>query len=197
MSIATLREPWDTVFTDGDWLTDTAFLIDAGGGQEAPEDVTAFDHYLILKRRTAVLSAQPAPILLSTEDGTLQVTAPNLVGPRVRAPQLQTWPEGVYDVEQFWRRPDGITEVVFVGTLRVQTGLSLGGSFASLPLPAGGPSLTVIRGPGQARIVRAQRGAAGWNGWTPVLAVDDETDPPRRLVQVIDWAGGGLSLIHI
>ncbi|ATC34116.1 hypothetical protein CA606_18250 [Caulobacter vibrioides] len=191
MSTATLREPWDTVFTDGDWLIDVAFRLDAGDGADQAEDITAYDHYLTLKRRAPVLGQAAEPILLSTEDGSLQVTAPNLVGPRVRAPQLQTWPEGVYDVEQSWTRPDGTTEVVFVATVRIQTGLSVGGSFASLPLPSSGPSLTVIRGPGQARVVRGTRGAAGWNGWTPVLATDDATDPPHRLLKVIDWAGGG------
>jgi len=192
MSTAALRESWDTVFTDGDWLLDVAFRLDDGTGGDAAEDITAYDHYLTLKRRTAVTSGTPAtPILLSTEDGTLEVTAPNLVGPRVRAPQLQAWAEGVYDVEQFWTRPDGITEVVFVATVRIQKGLSLGGSFASLPLPSSGPSLTVIRGPGQARIVRGSRGAAGWNGWTPVVSIDSTTAPPKRLMKIIDWAGGG------
>ncbi|WP_299009911.1 hypothetical protein [uncultured Caulobacter sp.] len=189
MSTATLRDSLDTVFTDGDWFLDIAFTI---GDESTPEDVTTYDHYLTLKRRKVDPLAPPVePILLSTEDETLSVTAPNLVGPRVRAPQLQTWEEGVYDFEQSWTRPDGVTEVVFVGTLRVQTGLSVGGAFTSLPLPSTGPSYTVVRSPLQARVVRGTRGAAGWNGWTPVMATDDETDPPRRLVKVIDWAGEG------
>lgn len=189
MSTATLRDSLDTVFTDGDWFLDVAFCI---GDEATPEGVTTFDHYLTLRRRPADrLATAPTPIKLSTEDGTLLVTAPNLVGPRVRAPQLQTWEEGVYDFEQSWLRPDGVTEVVFVGSLRVQKGLSLGGSFASQPIPSTGPSYTVVRSPSQARVVRSARGAAGWSGWTPVVAIDDATAPPKRLMRVIDWAGGG------
>lgn len=189
MSTATLREPLDTVFTDGDWFLDIAVCI---GDEATPENVTAYDHYLTLRRRVLdQLAAPPEPIKLSTEDGSLLVTAPNLVGPRVRAPQLQGWDDGVYDFELSWTRPDGVTEVVLVGSLRVQTGLSLGGSFGALPIPATGPSLTVVRSPSQARVVRGTRGAAGLNGWTAVLATDDVTDPPRRLLKVIDWAGGG------
>lgn len=189
MSTATLRESLDTVFTDGDWFLDVAVCI---GDESTPENITAYDHFLTLRRRAADrLATAPEPIKLSTEDGSLLVTAPNLVGPRVRAPQLQAWEEGVYDFEQSWLRPDGVTEVVLVGSLRVQQGLSLGGSFGALPIPSTGPSLTVIRSPSQARVVRGTRGAAGWNGWTMVPAIDDATDPPRRLVRVVDWAGGG------
>lgn len=189
MSTASLRESLDTVFTDGDWFMDMAFCL---GNESTPENVTTYDHYLTLRRRVASrLVTPPAPITLSTEDGSLLVTAPNLVGPRVRAPQLQAWAEGVYDFEQFWTRPDGVTEVVLVGTLRVQKGLSLGGSFAALPVPSTGPSLTVIRSPSQARIVRGSRGAAGLNGWTPVAASDLATAAPKILLKVVDWAGGG------
>lgn len=189
MSTATLRDSLDTIFTDGDWFLDVAVCI---GDENTPENLTTYDHYLSLRRRAADrLATPPEPILLSTEDGTLLVTAPNLVGPRVRAPQLQTWEDGVYDFSLFWTRPDGVTEIVLVGSLRVQEGLSLGGSFGALPIPSTGPSVTVVRSPSQARVVRGTRGAAGLNGWTPVLATDDATDPPRRLLKVIDWAGGG------
>jgi len=189
MSTATLRDSLDTVFTDGDWFLDVAVCI---GDENTPENITTYDHFLTLRRRPADrLATAPEPIKLSTEDGSLLVTAPNLVGPRVRAPQLQTWEEGVYDFEQSWLRPDGVTEVVLVGSLRVQKGLSLGGSFGALPIPSTGPSLTVIRAPGQARVVRSTRGAAGWNGWTPVAAADLTTAPPKILLKVIDWAGGG------
>lgn len=189
MSTATLRDSLDTVFTDGDWFLDVAMCL---GDESTPENITTYDHFLTLRRRAADrLADAPEPIKLSTEDGSLLVTAPNLVGPRVRAPQLQAWEEGVYDFAQSWLRPDGVTEVVLVGALRVQKGLSLGGSFGALPIPSTGPSLTVIRSPGQARVVRGTRGAAGWNGWTMVPAIDDATAPPRRLVRVVDWAGGG------
>lgn len=189
MSAATLREPLDTVFTDCDWFLDIAVCI---GDENTPEDITSYDHYLTLRRRPAdQLAPPPEPIKLSTEDGSLLVTAPNLVGPRVRAPQLQAWEDGVYDFEQSWLRPDGVTEPVLVGTLRVQAGLSLGGSFGALPIPSTGPSLTVIRSPGQARVIRGTRGAAGWNGWTPVPAADLTTAPPKILLKVVDWAGGG------
>lgn len=188
MSTATLRESLDTVFTDGDWLLDVAYCV---GDENTPDDLDGYVHAMTLTRRTPRLATPATPVLLTTEDGTLQYTAPNLVGPRVRTPQLQAWDDGVYDFEQSWLRPDGITEVVLVGTLAVIKGLSLGGSFSGLPLPSRPAGLTVVRAPGQVRIIRPPRGPSGWNGWTPVLSIDDTTLPPKRLMRVIDWAGGG------
>jgi hypothetical protein len=188
MSTATLRESLDTVFTDADWVLDIAFCV---GNEATPDDLDGYVHTLTLKRRTPRLTTAADPIELSTADGTLQYTAPNLVGPRVLSAQLATWVEGIYDLEQTWLRPDGVIEVVLVSTVSVIKGLSLGGSFAGLSLPANGRSLTVVRSPGQARIIRTARGPSGWNGWTPVLSVDDTTAPPKRLMKVIDWVGGG------
>jgi hypothetical protein len=188
MSTATLRESLDTVFTDADWVLDIAFCV---GSEATPDDLDGYVHTLTLKRRTPRLTTAAEPIELSSADGTLQYTAPNLVGPRVLSAQLATWVEGIYDLEQTWLRPDGVIEVVLVSTVSVIKGLSLGGSFAGLSLPANGRSLTVVRSPGQARIIRTARGPSGWNGWTPVLSVDDATAPPKRLMKVIDWLGGG------
>ena len=167
--------------TDADWSFDIAFR---------DEDWTGRAVSVVFARQ-----GLPATVFeVSVGNGVLTPATDLAVALRVPAEVWADKPPGRYSAQVRGIADDEIDDAA-VFTVTLAKGLS---DLVSAPAPAAAPQGdglaatggVIVNRAGRVEIVRSA-GAAGWKGWSPILATDDATDPPRRLMKVVDWSGGG------